>query len=151
MAVHLLPFDPTRDFVAQAPFHYLGKPYYRGVPFPKADVQTERQLRQLYEARRITYADTPRGRKLLTTEQTQAPTVPEVVRPRPRKPGEKVAAKPAPKPAEASTEEQRVQRLVKRHNHATLFKKASGLAGVTSDMTKAQIATALVRHDRDVE
>lgn len=37
-----------------------------------------------------------------------------------------------------------IKRLAKRHNHDQLFAKASGIKGVTKDMTKAEIAAALV-------
>jgi hypothetical protein len=55
MPIALAPFDPSRDFKAQANFRAAGRIWLRKHPFDKT-VVNERVLRQLYEGRRITYA-----------------------------------------------------------------------------------------------
>lgn len=148
MTLRLAPFDADREFVTQAVFRANGIAWGRGFPFDKASVDAG-LLKKLYENRRITYADTDRGRELLGRFQSQAPLVPEAVKVKRRSDARPDAQEPVP-PSEPDAESPEIvaERLAKRLNHASLVQKAKGLAGVRKSMTKLQIATALVKAGR---
>lgn len=56
MPIRLEPFDPSRSFVCAAGFRAAGKLYGKSIPFDKTSVNM-RVLEQLYEQRRIVYAN----------------------------------------------------------------------------------------------
>jgi hypothetical protein len=167
MPIALEPFDLSRDFVAQTNFRAGGVIWMRKKPFDKSYVN-DRVLRQLYEARKIAYAppvaleDTKgasgKARKAPGAEEsTSAQSGPASAPNETAKDAEEDTAEPseaeaaaapvggaATAAAETVDRETLIKRLVKAHNHDTLFAKASGLAGVTKTQTKAEIAAALV-------
>lgn len=117
MAIVLAPFDATRDFVCQTFFRADGWIWQRGEPFDKSRVTT-RVLRQLYEYRRIGYAEDAKRRK--------------------------PAAQP-PAPVPAVSEMEQAEKLAGEHTKAQLLDLAKDVEGVKPDMTKTAIALALVR------
>lgn len=153
MALRLDPFDPDREFVTQRIFRANGVPWGRGFPFDKSTVN-EPILRRLYENRDITYADSPRGQELLGRFQKQIPTIPAGVKVHRRsdeKPAETMehASEDGEAAASDLAEEDRVKRLTQQHSRAALFQRASDLPGAKQSMTKAQLATLLVKSGRD--
>lgn len=135
MAVHLPPFDPSREFVAQRFFRLFGTVHEKGAKFPK-DVVDERKLRQLYETHHINY------------EGTCAKRFFPPLSPRARAASRAVAAPAGAEQTAAEAAEAAAHRLENAHTHDELFKKAIGVKGVRKAMTKIEIARALVEAGR---
>lgn len=134
-------FDPSRSFVASRVFRYDGQIYERHAPFPLEGVDVpERKLRQLFENRFVGYDEdkADQVRPLQTRpprERAQRERTADTQRR-----GEADDVRPVPS--------EEAKALAKKHNHEKLFAKASGLAGVKKDWTKAQIAQALIDSGR---
>lgn len=126
MGMYLPPFEPEREFVAAASFRADGDIWQRGKSFDKSRVNL-RVLRQLYDARKITYADAPK--RAVTIER-------------------RIAADRAKAPQ--PSEDEAIKALIGRYNKAVLLKHAEGLEGVTAAMSKAQIAAELVKSGRGI-
>jgi hypothetical protein len=133
MAVYLKPFDASRDFKALRFFRYEGQIISRGDPFSLVGVP-ERKARTLYETRHIGYADEDQVRQI-----PPKPPVPPAQAPAGEDGGDQLSAE---------DREALIEKAKKAHTHDELFAKASGLAGVTKDQTKAEIAAALVDSGR---
>jgi hypothetical protein len=148
MPAILPPFDPSRPMVAIINFLYSGDRYLRGDPFPNPGVEVPTlKLKQLYQIRKIFYE----GEATVTR-------VPDLG------PGDKSVAERAnkatgvelptikPEPSDAMQAEQDLdaaaEKLAKANTKDALLKKASGLAGVTKDLTKPQIARELIKAGR---
>lgn len=149
MPVHLPPFDPSREFIAQRFFRFHGRIYQRKEAFEK-DSASPRELLKLYETRNITYAGVdlttifpPRTPKEKANARSiaQRATGPE---------GTKLPTDPGKTEAEELTEanEALAQKTANGSDHETLFKKAIGLKGVRKAMTKIEIARRLVEAGR---
>ena len=138
-------FDPSRNFAAGKGFRFNGIIYNRHDPFPaEGEAPPDpRKLRQLFESRHLVYDEdkatqvaplktTPRGKAAAGRLEDEALK----------------GANDKPPEDERPVPSDEAKALSKKHNHDTLFTKASGLAGVTKDWTKAQIAQALIDSGR---
>lgn len=164
MAVHLPPFDPDRPLVAIKFFRFNGEIISRGQKIPR-DFTDPRKLDQLYRTRHIGYEGestvrpvggrplepmTEDGKRpdganagiLASTEAT--PTTETAALAEADAGGEGSAQDVAEKERLAEERDALIKKLVRDNTHDDLFKKASGLAGVTKDQKKVEIATALV-------
>lgn len=146
MAANLPPFDPSRPMAANQNFLYSGDRYLRGDPFPNPDIEVPLlKLKQLYQIRKITYAeDVSRKAKLRPEDKSVAE----------RATGSQGVELPTLKPEQSEAEkaaeelDAAADKLAKASTKDALLKKASGLAGVTKDLTKVQIAAALIKAGR---
>jgi hypothetical protein len=138
-SLYLTPFDPQRQFKALKFFRYEGRIISRNDPFPLEGVP-ERKAAQLYQTRHIGYAEEDQVRQY----PPKPPVSPDDEAPR------EDGAGGADQPPALSAEDREalIKRAVKNNNHEKLFAKASGLAGVTKDQTKAEIAAVLVDSGR---
>lgn len=141
----LPPFDATKEFVTAAPFRAAGIPYGKGFPFDKESV-SERVLGQLYDQRKIVPADTEKGQRLL--KRVQRPGKPVVLKPTPPPPPPPPST---PETEEADALEVRIEKLTAKYSHAQLLQRAADIPGVKKSFKKVELATALVKHDRDAE
>lgn len=141
----LEPFDSTRPLKCATRFIRLrGTLYQKGdaIPFDEAD---RRVIERLYDQRKITYGDGVEPDRRSPSEKARTANV-EL---RQQRRGEKVGAAAEPgTDVDDDAEAAAAEKLAKAHTKDALFKKASGLAGVTKDQTKAEIALALVRAGR---
>lgn len=178
MAIWQPPFDASRDFEARTFFRAGGVIWERGKAFDKAAVNERvlRQLyesRKIDYATEATKVRAPvpagDGNQLTpavaaaaaTSTQIENEALADAAGAAPA--GELVARDAAAlqqldhdgdgepggsKPVDPADDELKARRLVSGHNHDELFKMASGIAGVTKEQTKAQIAAALVKAGR---
>jgi hypothetical protein len=141
----LEPFDPSRQLVAATFIRLHAVIYRKGdqVPYDPAD---DRVLKRLYEQRKIAYGEGQPVEARSPRQQFHAANTE-------RRQQERAATvKPEPiETVEEATADQlaAADKMAKAHNHDKLFQAASGLAGVTKAMKKAEIALALVRAGRE--
>jgi hypothetical protein len=148
----LTKFDPQQPLVANTFFRLHAVGYAKGDAVPYSDAD-HRILERLYMRRKLGYGqgepvDTRSPRQKLLDgpgerrEQVKAAkaNAAEI---------ELAATQQAIAAVEPSEEEAAaVKTLVNRNSHEVLFTKARGIAGVTKDQTKGEIALALVRAGR---
>ena len=144
--VILAPFDPTRQFEARTFVPIRGRKYRKGDVIERYDGD-DRVLRRLYDLHRIAYASDGARAVPETTEAERFISAGTEVRAQKRGESTRAQGKQADEVAGGDEAEQ-ARLLAKRNNRDDLFKMASGLAGVTKDQTKAEIALALVRAGR---
>lgn len=142
----LEPFDPSRPLVACTFIRLHAVIYRKGdaVPYDQAD---HRILNRLYEQRKIAHGEGQPVEAKTPREAFQSANVER----RQQERAKTVKPEQTETPDQEPTAEQlaAADKMAKANNHDKLFQAASGLAGVTKAMKKAEIALALVRAGRE--